>query len=100
LPLQTSGAKIKISDRGDYISGTTDRLVLFTYIFPSLIPQSITKTINIMSLHNLFDSICFTRVSISLLYRKVTITGSQSSIRTAESMILQKVAYATERVAE
>jgi RNA-binding protein Nova len=53
---QTSGAKIKISDRGDYISGTTDR--------------------------------------------KVTITGSQRSIRTAESMILQKVAYATERVAE
>ncbi|CAK8572964.1 unnamed protein product [Lathyrus sativus] len=53
---QVSGAKIKISDRGDYISGTTDR--------------------------------------------KVTITGSQRSIRTAESMILQKVSYATERVVE
>lgn len=51
---QMSGAKIKISDRGDYISGTTDR--------------------------------------------KVTITGSQRAIRTAESMIMQKVAYATERV--
>ncbi|KAG4908208.1 hypothetical protein AAZX31_20G178800 [Glycine max] len=50
---QVSGARIKISDRGDYISGTTDR--------------------------------------------KVTITGSQRAIRTAESMILQKVAYATER---
>ncbi|XP_057422862.1 protein BTR1 isoform X2 [Lotus japonicus] len=53
---QISGAKIKISDRGDYISGTTDR--------------------------------------------KVTITGSQRAIRTAESMIVQKVAYATERVVE
>ncbi|KAK7391517.1 hypothetical protein VNO78_19933 [Psophocarpus tetragonolobus] len=53
---QVSGARIKISDRGDYISGTTDR--------------------------------------------KVTITGSQRAIRTAESMILQKVAYATERVME
>ncbi|XP_061363794.1 protein BTR1 isoform X2 [Gastrolobium bilobum] len=53
---QISGARIKISDRGDYISGTTDR--------------------------------------------KVTITGSQRAIRTAESMILQKVAYATERVIE
>ncbi|KAE9619248.1 putative K domain-containing protein [Lupinus albus] len=53
---QNSGARIKISDRGDYISGTTDR--------------------------------------------KVTITGSQRAIRTAESMILQKVAYATERVIE
>ncbi|KAL2601355.1 hypothetical protein AAZX31_10G187700 [Glycine max] len=50
---QASGARIKISDRGDYVSGTTDR--------------------------------------------KVTITGSQRAIRTAESMILQKVAYATER---
>ncbi|KAK7278615.1 hypothetical protein RJT34_23648 [Clitoria ternatea] len=53
---QISGARIKISDRGDYISGTTDR--------------------------------------------KVTITGSQRAIRTAESMILQKVAYASERVIE
>lgn len=53
---QVSGARIKISDRGDYISGTTDR--------------------------------------------KVTITGAQRAIRTAESMILQKVAYATERVIE
>ncbi|XP_020222551.1 protein BTR1 [Cajanus cajan] len=53
---QVSGARIKISDRGDYISGTTDR--------------------------------------------KVTITGSQRAIRTAESMISQKVAYATERVIE
>ncbi|CAL0316799.1 unnamed protein product [Lupinus luteus] len=53
---QNSGAKIKISDRGDYISGTTDR--------------------------------------------KVTITGSQRAIRIAESMILQKVSNATERVIE
>ncbi|XP_057735522.1 protein BTR1 isoform X2 [Arachis stenosperma] len=53
---QVSGARIKISDRGDYISGTTDR--------------------------------------------KVTITGSQRAIRTAESMIMQKVAYASERVLE
>ncbi|XP_027936071.1 protein BTR1 isoform X1 [Vigna unguiculata] len=53
---QVSGARIKISDRGDYISGTTDR--------------------------------------------KVTITGAQRAIRTAESMILQKVAYASERVIE
>ncbi|CAL0299797.1 unnamed protein product [Lupinus luteus] len=53
---QNSGARIKISDRGDYISGTTDR--------------------------------------------KVTITGSQRAIRTAESMILQKVAYATEKADE
>ncbi|OIV90598.1 hypothetical protein TanjilG_01679 [Lupinus angustifolius] len=53
---QNSGARIKISDRGDYISGTTDR--------------------------------------------KVTITGSQRAIRTAETMVLQKVAYATERVVE
>ncbi|OIW13212.1 hypothetical protein TanjilG_17655 [Lupinus angustifolius] len=53
---QNSGAKIKISDRGDYISGTTDR--------------------------------------------KVTITGSQRAIHIAESMILQKVSNATERVIE
>ncbi|XP_022139256.1 protein BTR1 [Momordica charantia] len=51
---QASGARIKISDRGDFMSGTTDR--------------------------------------------KVTITGSQRAIRTAESMIMQKVAYASERV--
>uniref|UniRef100_A0A2P2JU93 K Homology domain-containing protein n=1 Tax=Rhizophora mucronata TaxID=61149 RepID=A0A2P2JU93_RHIMU len=50
---QVSGARIKISDRGDFISGTTDR--------------------------------------------KVTITGSQRSIRAAEDMIMQKVAYASER---
>lgn len=51
---QVSGARIKISDRGDFMSGTTDR--------------------------------------------KVTITGSQRSIRQAESMIMQKVAYSSERV--
>ncbi|EOY18873.1 PREDICTED: protein BTR1 isoform X2 [Theobroma cacao] len=51
---QLSGARIKISDRGDFMSGTTDR--------------------------------------------KVTITGSQRAIRQAESMIMQKVAYATDRV--
>ncbi|KAE8714796.1 Protein BTR1 [Hibiscus syriacus] len=50
---QVSGAMIKISDRGELMSGTTDR--------------------------------------------KVTITGSQRSIRQAESMIMQKVANATER---
>ncbi|CAL0333426.1 unnamed protein product [Lupinus luteus] len=53
---QTSGARVKISDRGDYISGTTER--------------------------------------------KVTITGSQRAIRTAESMILKKVAYAAEKAIE
>ncbi|XWS75234.1 hypothetical protein CRYUN_Cryun01aG0068200 [Craigia yunnanensis] len=51
---QVSGARIKISDKGDFMSGTTDR--------------------------------------------KVTITGSQRAIHQAESMIMQKVAYATERV--
>ncbi|KAB2031491.1 hypothetical protein ES319_D05G308400v1 [Gossypium barbadense] len=51
---QVSGARIKISDRGDFMSGTTDR--------------------------------------------KVTITGSQRAIHQAESMILQKVANASERV--
>ncbi|KAI4384377.1 hypothetical protein MLD38_002542 [Melastoma candidum] len=50
---QATGAKIKISDRGDFLSGTTDR--------------------------------------------KVTITGSQGSIRAAESMIMQKVAFASEK---
>ncbi|KAK4765130.1 hypothetical protein SAY86_026220 [Trapa natans] len=49
---QASGARIKISDRGDFMSGTTDR--------------------------------------------KVTITGSQRAIQAAESMIRQKVAYASE----
>lgn len=34
----------------------------------------------------------------SITCRKVTITGSQRAIRTAESMIMQKVAYASERV--
>ncbi|OIW01506.1 hypothetical protein TanjilG_19432 [Lupinus angustifolius] len=53
---QTSGARVKISDRGDYISGTTER--------------------------------------------KVTITGSQRAIRTAESLILKKVAYAAEKAIE
>ncbi|XP_019414089.1 PREDICTED: protein BTR1-like isoform X2 [Lupinus angustifolius] len=53
---QTSGARVKISDRGDYISGTSER--------------------------------------------KVTITGSQRAIHTAESMILKKVAYATEKAIE
>ncbi|GKV34222.1 hypothetical protein SLEP1_g42616 [Rubroshorea leprosula] len=51
---QVSGARIKISDRGDFMSGTTDR--------------------------------------------KVTITGSQRAIRQAESMIMQKVANASERM--
>ncbi|GAV87425.1 KH_1 domain-containing protein/KH_3 domain-containing protein [Cephalotus follicularis] len=51
---QISGARIKISDRGDFMSGTTDR--------------------------------------------KVTITGSQRAVRAAEDLIMQKVAYASERV--
>ncbi|KAK3422224.1 hypothetical protein EUGRSUZ_G02737 [Eucalyptus grandis] len=50
---QATGARIKISDRGDFMSGTTDR--------------------------------------------KVTITGSQRAIRAAETMIMQKVAYASEK---
>ncbi|KAJ8766107.1 hypothetical protein K2173_020623 [Erythroxylum novogranatense] len=50
---QVSGARIKISDKGDFVSGTSDR--------------------------------------------KVAITGSQRSVRSAEGMIMQKVAYATER---
>ncbi|CAI0442533.1 unnamed protein product [Linum tenue] len=50
---QVSGAKIKISDRGDFITGTNDR--------------------------------------------KVTITGTQRAVRAAESMITQKVSYASER---
>ncbi|KAI4382681.1 hypothetical protein MLD38_008617 [Melastoma candidum] len=50
---QATGAKIKISDRGDFLSGTNDR--------------------------------------------KVTITGSQGSIRAAETMIMQKVAFASEK---
>ncbi|KAI4302308.1 hypothetical protein MLD38_038070 [Melastoma candidum] len=50
---QASGAKIKISDRGDFLSGTTNR--------------------------------------------KVMITGSQSAIHAAESMIMQKVAVASEK---
>ncbi|TYI29526.1 hypothetical protein ES332_A05G322400v1 [Gossypium tomentosum] len=51
---QVSGARIKISDRGDFMSGTNDR--------------------------------------------KVTIMGSQRAIHQAESVILQKVANASERV--
>lgn len=51
---QVSGARIKISDRGDFMSGTSDR--------------------------------------------KVTIIGSQRAIRTAEGMIMQKVASASERI--
>ncbi|KAF5729453.1 Binding to TOMV RNA 1L (long form) isoform 6 [Tripterygium wilfordii] len=50
---QVSGAKIKVSDRGDFMTGTTDR--------------------------------------------KVTITGPPRAIHTAESMIMQKVAYAAEK---
>ncbi|XP_065870909.1 protein BTR1 [Euphorbia lathyris] len=50
---QVSGARIKISDRGDFLSGTNDR--------------------------------------------KITISGSQRAIRAAEGMIMQKVAYASER---
>ncbi|KAF2318452.1 hypothetical protein GH714_007836 [Hevea brasiliensis] len=50
---QVSGARIKISDRGDFMSGTNDR--------------------------------------------KITITGSQRAICSAEGMIMQKVAYASER---
>ncbi|KAM7268576.1 hypothetical protein ACFE04_010742 [Oxalis oulophora] len=53
---QMTGAKIKVSDRGDFMSGTNDR--------------------------------------------KVTITGPQRAIQSAESMIMQKVAYASERVSE
>ncbi|XP_031117999.1 protein BTR1 [Ipomoea triloba] len=51
---QLSGARIKISDRGDFMSGTTSD-------------------------------------------RKVTITGSQRAIRTAEAMISRKVASVNER---
>ncbi|KAL2943231.1 Protein BTR1 [Bienertia sinuspersici] len=50
---QASGARVKISDRGDFMSGTTNR--------------------------------------------KVTITGSLRAIRTAETMINQKVAAVMER---
>ncbi|XP_022841465.1 protein BTR1-like isoform X2 [Olea europaea var. sylvestris] len=50
---QLSGARIKISERGDFMSGTSDR--------------------------------------------KVTISGPQSAIRIAETMILRKVAFITER---
>lgn len=50
---QRSGARVKISDRGDFVSGTSDR--------------------------------------------KVTITGPERAVRTAESMILQKVASVSER---
>ncbi|KAK4252969.1 hypothetical protein QN277_010813 [Acacia crassicarpa] len=53
---QISGARIKISDRGDFLSGTTDR--------------------------------------------KVMITGTQRAVETAETMIMQKVAYAAERAME
>ncbi|XP_028783027.1 protein BTR1-like, partial [Neltuma alba] len=53
---QISGARIKISDRGDFLSGTTDR--------------------------------------------KVTITGPQGAVRTAKTMIMQKVAYAAETATE
>ncbi|KAI9098401.1 hypothetical protein K1719_025026 [Acacia pycnantha] len=53
---QISGARIKISDRGDFLSGTTDR--------------------------------------------KVTITGTQRAVQTAETMIMQKVTYAAERATE
>ncbi|KAF6171554.1 hypothetical protein GIB67_018078 [Kingdonia uniflora] len=49
---QVSGARIKISERGDFMAGTSDR--------------------------------------------KVTITGSHAAIGTAENMIMQKVAYASE----
>ncbi|XP_041000744.1 protein BTR1-like isoform X1 [Juglans microcarpa x Juglans regia] len=51
---QVTGARIKISDRGDFVPGTTNR--------------------------------------------KVTISGSHRAISAAESMIMQKVAYASERV--
>jgi len=51
--IQASGARIKISDRGDFMSGTTDR--------------------------------------------KVTITGTSEAIRTAESMIMQRVSASSER---
>eukprot|EP00262_Sarcandra_glabra_P017529 TRINITY_DN6028_c0_g1_i1.p1 TRINITY_DN6028_c0_g1~~TRINITY_DN6028_c0_g1_i1.p1 ORF type:complete len:348 (-),score=62.35 TRINITY_DN6028_c0_g1_i1:501-1505(-) len=50
---QASGARIKISDRGDFMSGTSDR--------------------------------------------KVTITGSQAAIRSAEAMIMNKVSSSSER---
>lgn len=49
---QTSGARIKISDRGDFMTGTSDR--------------------------------------------KVTITGTQEAIRTAENLIMQKIAMNSE----
>ncbi|MQL94825.1 hypothetical protein Taro_027483, partial [Colocasia esculenta] len=49
---QASGARIKISDRGDFMSGTSDR--------------------------------------------KVTITGTQEAIRTAETMIMQKISSSSE----
>ncbi|AQK76324.1 Protein BTR1 [Zea mays] len=52
--IQASGARIKISDRGDFISGTSDR--------------------------------------------KVTITGTSEAIRTAESMIMQRVSASSERL--
>ncbi|XP_050210213.1 protein BTR1 [Mercurialis annua] len=53
---QVSGARIKISDRGDFMSGTSDR--------------------------------------------KITITGTPRAIQSAEGMIMQKVAYASERGSE
>ncbi|KAE8701524.1 Protein BTR1 [Hibiscus syriacus] len=78
---QVSGARIKISDRGDFMSGTTDR-----YENPDLI----NLPLSIEFIGNVFP---FTSCN-----RKVTIMGSERAIRQAESMIKQKVANSTERV--
>lgn len=82
LSLQVSGARIKISDRGDFMSGTTDRYNN---------PNFINLLLGIKFLANSFSP-------FTLCDRKVTITGSQRAIHQAESMILQKVANASERM--
>lgn len=65
------------------MSGTTDRYNDFNFM-------------NLL-LHGMSSDVLMFN-QLALFGRKVTITGSQRAIRAAESMIMQKVAYASERV--
>lgn len=81
LTLQLSGARIKISERGDFMSGTSDRY----------------KKMDVLCCLGGLCTLKFVFTPSWLFCRKVTISGPQSAIRIAETMILRKVAFVTER---
>ncbi|KAM7262807.1 hypothetical protein ACFE04_000490 [Oxalis oulophora] len=80
---QQTGARIKVSDRGDFMTGTNDS-------------YSVSSTLAEIYAQNIYSNL-FCDQRLLNFDRKVTITGSQRAVQAAEDMIMQKVAYASEK---